>query len=145
MKICTKCEQEKELSKFYKDKAQKSGLRPSCIACEKKYRSENKHIKKQWQLKNRHKDRNSHYKRNYGITLDDYNELLKSQHNKCAICKSTETKNKLTKYLVVDHCHESSKVRGLLCDKCNTALGAFDDNIDTLKEAIKYLENNNEQ
>ena len=45
--------------------------------------------------------------------------------------------------LVVDHCHKTGKIRGLICDSCNVGLGRFKDNIDNLKNAIKYLEKNN--
>lgn len=76
-------------------------------------------------------------KRTYNLSVDDYNKILNEQNYKCLICKD------IPKYkLHVDHCHVSNKIRGLLCAKCNTALGKFNDNIETLKEAIKYLEKN---
>ena len=76
---------------------------------------------------------------NYGITLNDYYEMEKHQDYKCAICGTTE-KNKRTKYFDVDHCHETGKVRGLLCTNCNQGLGKFKDNIHLLKQVITYLE-----
>lgn len=71
----------------------------------------------------------------YGLTLEDYNYMKSLQEKKCLICKSE-------KKLVVDHCHISGKVRGLLCDKCNLGIGHFKDDIENLKRAIIYLENN---
>lgn len=75
--------------------------------------------------------------RDFGITLEHYNKLLKQQKQKCAICrKPPASKNKS---LGVDHCHKTGKIRGLLCDKCNRGLGLFDDNIKLLEKAKKYL------
>jgi len=59
----------------------------------------------------------------------------KPKDNKCQICGSNENK------LVLDHCHDSKRFRGWICNYCNVALGQVKDNIDTLKKAIKYLEN----
>lgn len=76
-------------------------------------------------------------KHEYGITLEEYNQLLLAQNNACAICKRTEP----TGYnWHVDHCHTKGSIRGLLCSKCNQGLGLFEDNLAVLKEAIKYLE-----
>jgi hypothetical protein len=80
---------------------------------------------------------------------EEYYDLLKKQDNKCAICKNIETMKKRNsdnyKMLAVDHCHESHrkgiiKIRGLLCQRCNQALGSFKDSIEILQSAIKYLE-----
>lgn len=84
-------------------------------------------------------------KKKYGITLEDYNDMLKSQNYTCMICGKRETHkhNISSKYvdLAVDHCHETGKVRGLLCTYCNVGLGAFKDDKDLLEKAIKYLNN----
>ena len=93
--------------------------------------------------------KNGHLKRNYGITLDQYRELIRCQNNRCAICKKEETgvdskKNKL-KDLSVDHCHKTGKVRGLLCFKCNASLGKFEDSIELLSNAIDYLKKSKEE
>lgn len=77
--------------------------------------------------------------RDFGITLNDYNNLLNKQNGKCAICNGEP--NSKNKTLGVDHCHNTGRVRGLLCDKCNRGLGLFLDNIDLLGKAIKYLAN----
>ena len=74
----------------------------------------------------------------YGISDTEYNEILKSQNDVCAICFKKETRNR-TKNLSIDHCHKTGKVRGLLCAKCNSALGHFEDNIENMKNAINYL------
>lgn len=72
----------------------------------------------------------------YGITKEDYANLLEIQENKCAICRNEFTK---TKHTHVDHCHTTGKVRGILCSSCNRGLGFFYDNIQSLKNAVNYL------
>lgn len=64
--------------------------------------------------------------------------MLEGQNHVCAICSRPETRGK-TKYLSVDHCHTTGKVRGLLCAKCNTVLGYMNDNPDYLTKAMEYL------
>lgn len=78
-------------------------------------------------------------KRTYGINADDYYSMLESQNYKCAICKSEDNNCSHRNKMFIDHCHNSGIVRGLLCSKCNMALGNFNDDIQTLKNAIAYL------
>ena len=76
-------------------------------------------------------------RRNYGITLEEYNSRVVKQKGVCAICKkSTISKRRLA----VDHCHTTGKVRGLLCSGCNTALGQVRDDTTTLRAMIAYLQ-----
>ena len=78
----------------------------------------------------------------YGITNKDYLDLFWKQNGKCKICENVETdkyKGKL-KPLAVDHCHKTKKVRGLLCSKCNLAIGMFKHNPDILRKAAIYCE-----
>ena len=75
--------------------------------------------------------------KDYGITYIDYLAMYEEQEGCCAICKKPSPHKE--RDLSVDHCHESGKVRGLLCLHCNTALGHFKDNIDSLGEGIIYL------
>ena len=80
-------------------------------------------------------------KKNYGVTLGWYRATLEKQNGACAICKKPETaviRGKLLK-LAVDHCHDTGKVRGLLCRACNNAIGALNHDVDVLQAAIKYL------
>lgn len=70
----------------------------------------------------------------YGITLIDFENMLKLQENKCKICKKHSER-----ILEVDHCHKSNKVRGLLCHKCNKGLGLFLDDLEILISAVEYL------
>lgn len=78
-------------------------------------------------------------KRLYNLSQSDYDNLYRSQNGNCAICgKSGENQSEKT-FLVVDHDHETGKVRGLLCAHCNSMLGHAYDSKDILAAAIKYL------
>lgn len=81
--------------------------------------------------------REMHIKKKYGLSLDSYNSMLAQQENKCVICDYTFGQKKGDCY--VDHDHESGKVRGLLCQHCNTGLGYFRDNSKRLLKASNYL------
>ena len=91
--------------------------------------------------KNPDKVRNNHLKSKFGISLEKYNEMHAAQDGKCAICGEPETSNRYGKprMLAVDHCHDSKKVRGLLCGNCNPMIGYAKDNIQVLTKAIEYL------
>ena len=75
-------------------------------------------------------------RKKYGISLDDYESMLKSQDNKCKICLSPVSGRSAN----VDHCHETGIVRGILCPNCNLGLGNFQDCPWLLRHAVEYLE-----
>jgi len=81
-------------------------------------------------------------RRCFGIGLEQYSKIFDDQDGKCAICRQPETqiRNGRYKALAVDHCHNSGKVRGLLCCDCNQALGKFKDDPSLLRKAAEYLE-----
>ena len=68
--------------------------------------------------------------------LDEYDFILEKQEGKCAICGASDN---FGRYLCVDHSHETGKIRGLLCNPCNQALGLLKDNVGILNNAIDYL------
>ena len=72
--------------------------------------------------------------RNYGITADQYKYMVEIRKGLCDICKK-----KPKKTLCVDHCHRTNNIRGLLCNRCNTAVGMLDDCTENLRSAIEYL------
>lgn len=77
----------------------------------------------------------------YGITLDNYQQMLIEQNNSCRICGTlTADKSNISRRFAVDHCHTTGKVRGLLCIKCNAGIGMFNDNLDILISAVSYLQ-----
>ncbi|MHA2044102.1 MAG: endonuclease VII domain-containing protein [Candidatus Thorarchaeota archaeon] len=94
-----------------------------------------------WQNEYRKKHPRHEYKRaldlrqKYNMTVEDYDTLLADQDGKCAICYSPPSSRRLD----VDHNHSTGEVRGLLCAKCNTGIGLFDDSTVALQKAIDYL------
>lgn len=98
---------------------------------------------REYRKKNPEKMKAIDLKKNYGITLEFYYELLTKQNHVCAICKRPEFaldhRTGLPRALAVDHCHITGKIRGLLCTNCNRGLGKFNDRIDLLQNAISYL------
>lgn len=74
----------------------------------------------------------------YGLTVEAYNEMLSVQNGVCAVCHKPESGKR--KRLIVDHCHITGLVRGLLCYKCNTAAGMLGDNPDMATSLANYLQ-----
>jgi len=154
IKKCPHCNKNKNLSEFSKDKSRKSGRSSWCKSClskkqrerYKKNPSKYRKIVQKHYIKNKDKIladlrakgrlRNLEQRK---VSIDFYNELFVSQNGCCFIC-GTHAENAY-KGLHIDHDHNSGEIRGLLCHKCNTALGLFQDNVDFLKIAIVYLNN----
>jgi hypothetical protein len=134
-KTCTHCGTEKPIEAFNKNKNTADGHSMWCRDC-MKAAYDAKHYK-QYVQKNPHIHRKSHLKLKYAITPEQYATMLQEQGGKCAICG--DAAESLPKQLLVDHDHETSKVRGLLCPRCNHGLGRFRDSITDLEAAIVYL------
>ena len=85
--------------------------------------------------------------RKFGITHAEYAELHQRQKGLCAICfkPETATRNGKVKSLAVDHCHESGKIRGLLCYECNTGIGKLHEDENILMAAVKYLKEHSDK
>ena len=103
-----------------------------------------KEYKADYYIKNRDKSRASNLKRKHGLDRDGYAEMYSEQKGKCAICgiflhPFYKKKADYREILHVDHCHKTGKVRGLLCVDCNLGLGRFNDNKNSLLNAIDYL------
>jgi hypothetical protein len=145
-KVCKTCKQDKNVSFYYKHASNKDGLDKSCKRCRQDYYN-NKYNKKgrskhlEYEVGSYNYTRNSHLVCTYGITLKEYNILLESQNYKCAICGivQEESLRLFKRLLFVDHCHNTSRVRGLLCQNCNNGLGNFKDSTEFLDKAINYL------
>ena len=126
-RICNVCKIEKNISEFYSGRYKCK----NCVnAAARKIRVDNP------ERYARYKKRHNEYlkERRYGITQEDFNKMLVDQNNSCAICKK-----EIGWEAAVDHCHTTNKIRGLLCRKCNLGLGAFKDNIETIRKAIAYV------
>jgi hypothetical protein len=85
--------------------------------------------------------KNAYLKNHYNISLEDYLRLFEKQKERCAGCKRHQSD--LEKALAVDHCHETRKVRGLLCSMCNLGLGTLNDDSQILRRLAKYLDKYN--
>lgn len=132
-KVCSKCKEDKSISEYHKRSNRPSGVRSQCKECYKKYPTALK--------------RRDNYMREYDlfksykITIEEYNSMLEEQKECCKICNThiSSLKDSRKKNFCVDHCHSTGKIRGLLCDSCNKAIGFFNDDISLLEKAIIYL------
>lgn len=146
-KKCSRCKSNKDVNYFNKSSQSPDGRQYWCRDCVsantiRYYKERNldpvfrkQQSKKSAQVKKNNPD---HYKnleliRSYGITLETYQSMLIDQQNQCGICHKDMKKPN------VDHCHATSKVRKLLCKKCNTLLGQAEDNVNILLNAVSYL------
>lgn len=152
MRTCTKCGVAKPLDSYHKNSRQRGGLATRCKECAnaayKAWRESNpesfRAAQRRFHERNPNADRDKHLRRKYGINSAQYDALLESQGGVCALCRKDESVVRRAKSgresLAVDHCHETGRVRGLLCFKCNTALGVFNDDPERLRAAIAYLD-----
>lgn len=76
----------------------------------------------------------------HGLTIESYNEILTAQGGKCAICRAESVGNPRMRVWCVDHCHATGKVRGLLCSRCNLAIGNFNDDLALMSKAMQYIQ-----
>ena len=133
MKKCPKCGEQKPLSDFHKDKNSKDGKSRLCANCATKQ-------SKEWYRKNPNTKRNARLLREYGISLQDFDDMVANQNGKCAVCQNA-FKNSVD--TCVDHNHATGQIRALLCNHCNRAIGLFKESIDSMKSAVKYLKKYN--
>lgn len=86
--------------------------------------------------------RHHNLKHKFALTADQYDEMLKNQGGRCAACRKQETHHNQFGVcsLAVDHDHATGVVRGLLCGRCNRALGLLGDSIGNLRGLLKYRE-----
>ena len=163
-KICSKCRVNKPIDGFYKHVGHKYGVSSACKNCIRKqhraFYQENP--KKRTATNKKYMDspkgratrdryrQTSGYKFNrwkywlrdeYGLTVEQYGRMLKTQNSCCAICNKPETAS--NQYglmrLAIDHGHTTGKIRGLLCQRCNQALGLMNEDAWVLEKAIEYL------
>lgn len=125
-KLCRGCHRVLGISNFRLKRNTVSGVQSRCRTCvssvqRKRIRRYQKTTRAQ---RLRHK---------YNLSIAEFEQMCREQHDACAICLRPTPK------LFVDHCHATGHIRGLLCRTCNTGLGFFRDNIQSLERAIKYL------
>ena len=147
-KICYACKLPLDESCFHKCSNSKDGLQSKCKECNSKLAMRPDQKAKRTEYASlRWKSgvlRDQRYKKNFGITLEDYDRMFAKQKGVCEICGSPQEKRSsgrggVVTNLAVDHCHKSGKVRGLLCGKCNSFIGFAEDSKQRLEKAIEYL------
>ncbi|MBT2399026.1 endonuclease VII domain-containing protein [Streptomyces sp. ISL-100] len=116
-KHCRQCGQVKPHSEWHRNSTASDGLSTRCKACRAI------------------QGRAGHLKRQYGLTEAERDEMISAQMGICSICLAAPAVH-------VDHCHETGRVRGVLCFNCNSAIGKLGDDPDTLRRAVAYLEGN---
>ena len=127
---CSKCGEVKQLDQFTKRQTQ-------CKQCIAEYNA-------QYHKKNAIARRDYKLQAKYGISHDEYLQMLERQEGCCAICQ-TSASEEHNQLLVVDHCHTTGNVRELLCRNCNLSLGNAKDNINILRSMIQYLQRHSEE
>ena len=133
MKQCSKCGMTKDLSEFYIIKSS-GNTHGSCKDCFKKKSKESSE-----RLGRSHR-KNVELKWHYGIDIDEYSKMLEEQNGRC-VCGATEARVN-AKALHVDHDHNTGLIRGLLCHRCNRAIGLVDDP-ENLRALADYIESAN--
>lgn len=124
-KRCPICGETKVASEFPSNRSQKDGLASYCKPC---------HNKKIKEIAQRLYGGHANFlmMKRYGITLEEKARMIEAQGGLCLICEKKPAKH-------VDHCHETGKVRGILCFSCNRGLGKFEDDPSLMERAITYL------
>lgn len=135
-KYCCRCSQTKSKKDFHKDASRKDGHYPYCKPCRKEF-CQNSYYDNP--IRQRHRA----VKYKYGISFKELRLKAQNQNYKCTICTKDfkkEFEDYNHKFIHVDHCHSSGKVRDLLCQDCNHLLGNAKDNTSILQNAINYLQ-----
>ena len=130
--VCRDCGATKPVAEFHPATGTHRGISPRCIPCNSRKSTE-------WSRKNpkttSEYSRKRRFKIHFGITVEEYDEMLAAQGGVCAICSRSPGARRLA----VDHCHTTGVVRGLLCDLCNWTLGLMDDDPKRLQRVITYV------
>jgi hypothetical protein len=143
-KKCTGCGGVEPLAEFFKHSYTRDGFHYRCRLCAKKDR-EAIYSRPEARTKLRKIEKRSKLKYRYGISEEEYKRLLAAQGGVCGICGKPPMGGRNTKHLNVDHSHDNNVVRGLLCHRCNTALGQFGDNLEGVMKVVAYLQRSLEQ
>lgn len=132
MKVCTRCGKEKAIEEYNysSEKGKKINTCKECRVDQKRERDRLDPYEK------KRRTRNSNLKRKFGITIDEYDEMLFEQGGECFICGEKQNGNK---ELSVDHDHVTGKIRSLLCSRCNTFVGYVESNPNLLSKVMDYI------
>ena len=133
MKKCFCCEETKPKKEFCKLTKSKDGLYYYCRECDNKKHEE---YKKENHVKVTTQKRECALIRKYGITIKEFDKMIENQFHKCPIC-NRDFREKIKP--VVDHCHKTGKIRGILCYGCNVSIGQFQESKEIFINAMNYL------
>ena len=137
-KKCRRCGEVKPRADFTRVTGLPNAVHSNCKACAAAgARERNGRSPERLRLVNRR----AKLKRNFGLTLEQYEAMVRAQDGRCAICGTGEPggRGARTGSFAVDHDHGTGRIRGLLCNGCNTGLGLFKDSPSVLRSAIDYL------
>lgn len=150
IKMCKRCKKERPLRTFSKCSGSKGGRKHVCNKCRsfgnfmrtnptpdaiRKYKENYR------QRENRDPNEPNRWKAlrtKYGLSKSRYETFERQQEYRCAICRTDRPGGRFD-VLVVDHCHDTGRVRGLLCNACNVALGRFGDTPDAIRKVYEYV------
>lgn len=144
-KKCGRCKKIKFLTDFPKDRCTYDGYSCHCKKCRHNWKMEHKDYYRQYRENNKAtilpKQKDCDLRKKFGITLEQFNQILEEQNGVCAICGKKETRVcRGTKCrLSVDHNHETGKIRELLCSNCNVMLAKCNENIEWLDKIKNYI------
>jgi len=128
-RTCFRCKKTKDISKFYTDKSKTGGRNYECKNCTKA------RVKA---TRDPERARDLFYRRNYGISLADFNRMVLLQGTKCACCGTSKPGGKHNQWCV-DHNHVTGDIRELLCKDCNIVLGIVRDSPEHLQRLTEYV------
>jgi hypothetical protein len=128
----------KPLEEFYKRISRPCGVMSRCKSCIKKDVKKLDSCYRKWRESHKLEKVIYNLKRNYGLTYEEYQQMVKHQKGLCAICRNQE-RIKTCNRLSVDHNHKTGQIRGLLCSRCNRLLAWAEENLNIFYNAIKYL------
>lgn len=141
-RTCLSCMECKPLEKFHKHKSYFRGYKRVCKECDARTKKQRRALEDKEVL--RRKSKIGHLKKEYGLSLEEFETKIKQQGNRCAICDKEFNLEGRYAGPYVDHNHNTGAVRDLLCFECNSGLGRFKDDAALVKRALLYLERHGE-
>lgn len=139
-KYCPSCKQNLLIDEFPIDKQTNGGRYGHCLACHRERQNKKYNLRKllepDWYRKILKRQRNNHYIKNYGITSDQFDALVKIQDNKCSMCGVVFSDSNKP---CLDHNHTTGERRGIICNRCNIAVSFLEINPRIYEQARSYL------
>lgn len=138
-KVCSACNESRPIEHFGLCTGYKDGRRGQCTTCRAAANRKYQRAPSQPRKAKPEQTRRSKLRLRYGLTESAFAEMLAAQGGGCAICGSHQAGGRYGVFHV-DHCHDSGRVRGILCHLCNTTLGSLGDSLDAVNKFVRYLQ-----